>query len=127
MIDWRRYPNFSEREFRCSATGQCDMQAEFLDVLQAIRTEYGRPMRISSGFRARSHPVERRKAATGAHPQGIAADILVSGAAALALMDIARKHGIRRIGLNQKGAVSGRFLHLDIGGPGLSSPAVWTY
>lgn len=125
VTDWSRYPNFSRAEFACSHTGKCEMRAEFMDVLQAIRTEYGKPMTISSGYRDRTHPAERKKVATGEHPQGLCADVAVQGADALRLIEIALRHGIMRIGVQQKGA--GRFVHLGLGGPGLPTPALWSY
>lgn len=54
VVDWSKYPNFSEAEFRCRHTGKCEMRPEFLAVLQAIRAEYGKPMIISSGYRDRT-------------------------------------------------------------------------
>lgn len=125
MIDWSQYPNFSEREFRCTHTGACAMRPELLDVLQRIRNEFGRPMPISSGYRDPSHPIEAAKTRPGSHAMGVAADIAVSGPDALRIVELAIKHGIRRIGVHQRG--TGRFIHLDIGGHGLPSPAIWTY
>jgi zinc D-Ala-D-Ala carboxypeptidase len=124
-IDWSLYPNFSESEFRCKHTGKCEMDPAFLATLQAIRTEFGKPLGVSSGYRDRSHPIEAKKSATGAHAMGIAVDFRVYGADALRLIEIALKHGIQRIGVNQKGGA--RFIHLDAGGPGLPSPAIWSY
>ena len=49
--DWDRYPNFSRDEFECSHTGECDMDAEFMDALQELRDQFG-PMRITSGYRS---------------------------------------------------------------------------
>lgn len=126
VLDWEPYaPYFSRAEFACRHTGKCGMQSEFLDVLLAIRKEYGRPMHISSGYRDRLHPVEAKKATTGEHPQGLCADVAIQGADALRLIEIALRHGIRRIGVQQKGA--GRFVHLGLGGPGLPTPAIWSY
>lgn len=125
MIDWSRYPNFSRAEFACSHTGRCEMRPEFLAVLQAIRSEYGQPLRISSGYRDRTHPIEARKAVPGEHTMGLCADVAIQGADALRLIEIALRHGIKRIGVQQKGA--GRFIHLGLGGPGLPSEAIWSY
>lgn len=126
VTDWARYPNFSEAEFRCRHTGRCEMQAEFMARLQAIRAEYGKPMPISSGYRHPSHPIEAGKGrADGEHTRGTCCDVAVSGADALRLIEIAIRHGINRVGVQQKGG--GRFLHLGIGGRGLPAPAVWSY
>ena len=45
MIDWQRYPNFSESEFRCRCGCEafvCDV--ELLEVLQSVRTAFGKPL-----------------------------------------------------------------------------------
>jgi uncharacterized protein YcbK (DUF882 family) len=92
-----------------------------------MRTAYGRPMIITSGYRHTSHPAERVKGRPGAHTFGCAADIAVSGADAYDLIRLAIGYGFTGIGVQQKGA--GRFIHLD----DLSSegtrprPAIWSY
>lgn len=126
VTDWSAYPNFSRIEFACRHTGGCRMRRDFMDVLQAIRAEFGRPLRITSGYRHPTHPVEARKGhTTGEHTQGACADIGIEGADAVRLLAIALRLGITRVGAQQRG--SGRFLHLGIGGPGLASPAIWSY
>lgn len=125
VTDWGKYPDFSEAEFRCRYTSRCEMQAQFMDVLQAIRTEYGKPMVITSGYRHPTHPVEANKLGTGEHTLGTCCDVAVAGADALRLVGIALRHGITRVGVNQKG--SGRFLHLGLGGGTLPNPAMWSY
>lgn len=123
MIDWKKYPNFSEAEFRCKHTGKCDMQAPFMGVLQAIRTEYGKPMKVTSGYRHPTHPVEAKKGhSNGEHTKGACADIACeNGADRFRLVQIALKHGITRIGIAKN------FLHLGIGGPGLPNNVIWDY
>jgi uncharacterized protein YcbK (DUF882 family) len=110
-MNWQNYPNFSPDEFRCKHTGRLNMDAGFMARLQALRTDYGRPMLISSGYRDPSHPVEARKSEPGAHSSGHACDVFVTGGDALELVALAVKHGFTGIGVNQKGA--GRFIHLD--------------
>lgn len=126
MIDWRNYKNFSKHEFDCQYTGENKMRPEFLELLQQIRTTYGKPMPISSGYRDFTHPIERAKEKFGTHTYGVAADIAVSGEDAMELFTIAFGYGIRRLGLCQKGST--RFLHIDIGDRELRfPPALWTY
>jgi uncharacterized protein YcbK (DUF882 family) len=123
---WDEYPNFAKHEFTCKHTGRNNMQHEFMEKLQALRTEYGKSMRITSGFRDSTHPVERTKSISGAHTSGLACDIACSGAEAHRLLELAFKHGFKRIGVNQKGGA--RFIHLDIVDDGrLPSPTVWSY
>lgn len=126
VVDWTPYePYFSKEEFTCSHTGDCFMQSHFMDTLLAIRKEYGKPMRITSGYRSRRHPDEANKNLPGEHTFGVCADIGVEGVDALRLLQVAFKHGISRVGVNQKGA--DRFLHLGLGAAGLPNPAIWSY
>lgn len=122
MMDWSKYePYFFKHEFRCSHTGKCDMRPEFMDKLLAMRIERDKPMVITSGYRHVTHPEEVGKSTTGAHPKGWAADIRVySGTDRMELIQLALKHGCRRIG------VANTFIHLDFD-PDLPQDVVWTY
>lgn len=126
--DWSKYANFSEEEFTCSHSGKCEMEEEFMDSLQALRTEYGKPIDVTSGFRDESHPEERDKDSIGTHPLGLAVDIRAEKGEAYELLRLAIKYGFTGIGLFQKG--THRLIHLDkatsaqIGKP---RPTVWTY
>jgi zinc D-Ala-D-Ala carboxypeptidase len=122
--DWTKYKNFTKQEFDCKHTGKNEMQVEFLEKLQKLRDVYARPMRISSGYRDRSHPVERNKIGLGPHAQGLACDVAVSGKDAYDLVALAMLHGFTGIGVNQKGG--SRFIHLDIVKSGLR-PTIWSY
>ena len=126
-MDWSKYPNFTEAEFNCRNTGKNEMRPEFMEKLQALRTEYGKPMTITSGYRHPSHPVERSTTASGEHTTGMACDVAVQGADAYRIIQLAIKHGFTRIGVQQKG--SGRFIHLGLSGVGsrFPSPTVWSY
>lgn len=120
---WGTYPNFKKSEFDCRHTGRNEMRHEFMVVLQAIRTEFGRPMRVTSGFRHHTHPVEARKThSNGEHTQGMCADIACdNGADRFRLVELALKHGITRIGIHRT------FLHLGLGGRGLPNNVIWDY
>jgi zinc D-Ala-D-Ala carboxypeptidase len=121
-MDWAAFKHFSPSEFACKCgCGRADMRPGFMGRLQALRLAYGKPMIVTSGFRCPNHPVEKAKAAPGAHAQGIAADIGVSGADALLLLRLALEANFQGIGVQQKG--SGRFIHLDT----REQPAIWSY
>ena len=124
MIDWSSYQNFSAKEFDCTHCGKNEMQADFMLKLQALRSVYGKPMRITSGYRCPEHPIEAKKAQPGAHASGCACDIGVEGQDAHRLLKLAFAAGFTGVGVQQKG--SGRFIHLDTleGGP---RPNVWSY
>lgn len=123
MIDWSKYPSFKAEEFQCKHTGFHGMNERFISVLQDIRTEYGRPMRITSGYRHPTHPVEARKQRSdGEHTRGLCADIACTNSAdRYDLVRIALKHGITRIGIAKT------FVHLGLGGPGLPPNVIWEY
>jgi zinc D-Ala-D-Ala carboxypeptidase len=122
-MNWREYPNFSAREFRCSFTGKLEMKPDFMALLQRLRTEYGKPMVISSGYRHPTHPIEAAKAAPGAHSSGQAADVQVAiGEPTYELVRLALALGFTGIGISQK-AGRPRFVHLDT----LPRKAIWSY
>jgi zinc D-Ala-D-Ala carboxypeptidase len=123
-MDWGLYPNFSAKEFDCSHCGKNEMKPEFMGKLQAFRMQYGKPMRITSGYRCPEHPLEAKKSKPGAHASGLACDVGVDGQEAYDILKLAFQLGFKGIGVNQKG--TGRFIHLDM----LEEPPrpnVWSY
>ena len=66
MIDWTRYPNFSERELACKGTGMFNMSERFLGELQNLRTRFGRPMEPTSACRSKEHNEN-----VGGHPRSL--------------------------------------------------------
>jgi len=123
-VNWSDYPNFSAKEFNCSHCGKNEMKPEFMQKLQQLRTTYGKPMRITSGYRCPQHPIEAAKSAPGAHSSGCAADVGVQGSEAHQVLSLAMQIGFTGIGVQQKG--TGRFLHLDTL-QGSTRPTVWSY
>jgi uncharacterized protein YcbK (DUF882 family) len=119
---WDEYPNFSKAEFDCKSTGRNSMNHEFMVVLQAIRMEYG-SMKITSGYRHHTHPVEVKKGhRNGEHTKGMCCDVACNnGADRYRLITTALKHGINRIGIAKT------FVHLGIGAPGLPPNVIWEY
>ena len=117
---------FSARELRCKHTGKDGFDADFLELLTKIRIECDFPFAISSAYRDKSHPAEQGKSGMGSHSMGKAVDVLCRGEKALKLIEVAQKHGIKRIGVQQRGL--SRFIHIDScteadGKP----PAIWSY
>ena len=130
-----RWQNFSRDEMACKHCGICDLQPAFMDLLQALRTAWGGPLRVTSGYRCPQHPVEAAKEAPGAHTLGCAADIGVSGQRALRLLSVALKGfddqdwDFQAVGVQQKGPWAKRFLHLDTApdSPGRPRPHLYSY
>lgn len=123
-MNWSDYPNFSAKEFACSHCGENEMKPDFMAKLQRLRTAYGKPMKITSGYRCAKHPIEAAKSSPGAHASGCAADMGIQGAEAHKLLSLALQEGFTGIGVQQKG--TGRFLHLDTL-QGSTRPTVWSY
>lgn len=122
-INWNDYDNFSKAEFDCKHTGENGMRPAFMDRLQALRYEWGKPMVITSGYRAASHPIEARKARPGPHSTGRACDVaIVPGQDAYQFVRLAYRFGFSGIGVSQK-AGGARFIHLDM----LEREAIWSY
>lgn len=105
------------------------MVPSFMDRLQALRDEFGKPMHVSSGYRSAIHSAEKDKKRFGTHTLGCAVDIAVSGADALQLIGLAQKHGFTGIGVNQKGPHKNRFIHLDDAAAQQwrPRPHIWSY
>lgn len=102
------------------------MHPDFMARLQRLRTAYGKPMKITSGYRDPTHPIEAKKAVPGAHASGRACDVAIRGAEAVELLKLALEHGFTGIGVQQKG--EGRFLHLDdIEDGSQPRPMLWSY
>jgi zinc D-Ala-D-Ala carboxypeptidase len=118
MIDWSKYPNFSEDEFRCKGNNCCghaaDMDPDFIYTLQSLRNAYGKAIIITSGYRCPDHNAAVSDSGrSGPHTTGKAADILVSGRDAYDLLKLAVLHPFTGYGIHQKGVHTGRFIHLD--------------
>jgi uncharacterized protein YcbK (DUF882 family) len=99
--DWASYPNFSETEFRCPCGGgRAEMDGGLLARLQGLRHAYGRPMRVTSGYRCAAYNCTVSTTGPhGPHTTGRAVDISVAGADAVCLIEFALRHGFTGFGL----------------------------
>jgi zinc D-Ala-D-Ala carboxypeptidase len=110
---------FSRDEFKCSETGNNEIQDEFIHALDQLRESCGFPFAITSGYRDPSHSVEAKKEKAGQHTLGIAADIAVSGGSQrFIIVSKAMELGFSGIG------VARTFVHVDIR---TSQPVLWCY
>ena len=117
---------FSREELKCQHSGEDGMDVEFMQLIDKMRGELGFPFPVNSAYRSPLHPIEVRKEKPGAHATGKAIDIGVSGERAIKLIECALANGITRIGIQQKGPIDGRFIHLDVC-TNYTSPAIWSY
>lgn len=120
---------FQIEELKCKCG--CDkwlMDSAFMAKVVSLRRELGFPFVVTSAYRC---PAHNQKVSTtgpnGPHTTGHAIDINVHHAQAIAFLRAALDHGFTGIGLNQKGPVTGRFIHLDDLGPPHPRPNCWTY
>lgn len=120
LSDWR-WPNFSLSELACRCSGRfCEgtywHDPDFLDALQALRTEIGKPLIITSG-----HRCPQWNAAIGGAPlsrhKRMAVDISLVGHDRFMLRDLGTKYGFTGQGLART------FIHLDR----RKRPATWYY
>lgn len=112
--------NFSTKEFISPDTGVCRMQPEFIERLQRCRDEYGKPMRVVSGFRSIEYNKKIGGAPNSAHCRGYAADIsCTSSSNRMQMMRIFLKH-FPRIG------IANLYLHIDCD-PSLPQDVMWHY
>ncbi|MAN61074.1 MAG: peptidase M15A [Parvibaculum sp.] len=127
VIDWNKYPNFSEKEFACQHCGEHGIDERIVDVVQRIREEADFPFIITSGYRCVEHPIEKKKKNPGVHTSGLAVDIGASHEKAYIILKLAMQRNLPGIGINQKG--NGRFIHLDISEPEENRPRphLWSY
>jgi uncharacterized protein YcbK (DUF882 family) len=117
---------FSDDELKCKHCGGLVFDEAFRELLDDIRVACGFPLPVSSGYRCPDHPIEIAKDEPGAHSSGKAVDIKISGEKSLKLVEVALKHGVKRIGVNQKGDWRQRFIHLD-NELDLPNPTIWSY
>ena len=99
----------------------CNMSQEILSMLDAARKIYGKPMRITSGFRTKTHNKKVGGVESSSHLKGLAVDIACSESRnrfdmIRALLEV----GFKRLG------VAGTFIHVDID-KDKSQNVIWTY
>lgn len=116
----KRSKYFLEEEMKCQHCGASNWNQAYMDWLDVVRHECGFPFVITSGYRCPDHPIEKKKSKPGAHTTGKAVDILSKGVEAIKIIEMASKHGCKRIGVSQNS-----FIHLDR--DSTKPDALWTY
>jgi len=87
-----------------------NMNKQFVQKLDKIRSDVGFPLKINSGFRTEAYNASLKKSVpNSAHLKGLAADIATpSGKGQKEIIVAALKQGINRIGIGKN------FVHLDV-------------
>jgi zinc D-Ala-D-Ala carboxypeptidase len=124
-----RHNEFDQRGL--PGSGEQHMDADFLTLLDELRHRCGFPFHITSGYRSPEYNAQVSSTGeNGPHTTGKAADVKVLGAQAHTVLKHAAELGFTGIGVAQKGAHGGRFIHLDTiqsGEGGAPRPWVWSY
>ena len=100
--------NTEDDNLACQHCGEEGVQMFALNRLQKVRTEYGKPMIVTSAYRCANHPIEAAKEKPGTHNKGVAFDIAISSVEDRArLIKLAMQQGAMGIGIAKD------FVHLD--------------
>ena len=121
--------HFSTKELQCSCgCGTCNMDKDFLGLLDEIREEAGKPVHLSSAYRCGEYNKKvSNTGLCGPHTTGLAVDIRCSGKDAHDILTLALELGVHGVGISQKGAHSTRFIHIDMLPYGNLRPWIWSY
>ena len=86
LFGFGKAPHFNITEFKCKCGGKyCTgypavIDFRLLEGLEKIRNEYGKPVKIKSGFRCKSwNSLQKGSSPTSRHCEGKAADIHIDG------------------------------------------------
>ena len=105
-------PHFKVREFACrDGSDPVFVAPRLVEVLEAVRTHFGAPITVTSGYRTVSYNrTVSGSSAASQHCNGLAADIQVAGVSPAAVADYAGQllPGTGGIGLY------GSFVHIDV-------------
>ncbi len=82
---WNGSSHFSKAEFKCQCGGRycngypANVSSKLIDILEALRSYYGKPITITSGLRCARHNANVGGVSNSAHKYGRAADIYIPG------------------------------------------------
>jgi hypothetical protein len=103
--------HFSKHELACKHCGECFVEQDLLDALEAFRSVVGAPVHIHSGYRCAQHNAEIGGAKGSLHVAGRAADVSVVGKTARQLKAIAETvPRIKGFGIDDHK----NYLHIDV-------------
>lgn len=114
---------FKDAEFkRCTPSCSiADMDAAFLNTLDAIRETAGIPLVISCAYRSKAYDKAKGRSGDSAHTRGKAVDVVAnSSQTRMKLVAAALACGVRRIG------IGANFVHIDTDGS-LPQDVLWHY
>ena len=92
--EWH-WPNFSPGEMACPHCGELALVPSFMNWLQSVRWEYGKPISVASAYRCPIHNEAVGGGKDSSHTRGLALDPLrpASGVDLAKLEDAFNRHG----------------------------------
>lgn len=129
QAQWR-WPHVDPlKEWADHVSGRILVEPSFLDRFETLRELYGKPLPILSGYRTPEHNQQvSTTGENGPHTHARACDVRVHGADALRVIELALVCGFTGIGVQQKGPMASRYLHLDdLMAPDFPRPGIWSY
>ena len=103
--------NFKVKEFACKdGSDPIFISMELVEVLQKIRTHFGKPVTINSAYRTPTHNKKEGGATYSQHLYGTGADIVVSG---VQPKEVAKYAETLLVGKGGIGIYAG-FTHVDV-------------
>jgi len=128
MISTKNFNPKTDPKLLCTCGhAKCDKRSvnQFtLDMLQAVRNDYGKAMIITSGGRCENHPNEVTKSKAGDHQRQYAVDVFYDNELDRnKLMTLAGRHGATRVA----GSERLKFVHLAWTPTSDKSVPTWSY
>ena len=112
------YEEFDSPDIQGSGQNMCDTLIQMLDE---VREEYGKPIRITSGYRTEAWNEKVNGVSDSAHLKGFAADLAVKNSRErFELLFLLIKYNFNRIG------IANTFIHVDID-DSKDPDVVWIY
>ena len=116
------YANFQPSELASPDTGQTLMDRAFMDRLQHLRSDWGKPIFVTSGYRTAAHNKAVGGSERSAHLIGRAVDIVMTPDAMPDFIVAARENGFTGFGVGKS------WLHIDdLDGSDRVRPGMWVY
>jgi len=101
--------DFSKKEFECKCgCGKVFVDINLIQALQTVRSQYGKQIKITSGYRCKKHNITEGGKPNSAHLKGMAADILADNSKDRYALIRLLMNRFSRIGIGH------RFIHVDI-------------
>lgn len=115
-----KYFSLDEFDSPDEAGSGAKMSRGFLLILDKIREDYGKPLRVNSGYRSKAHNLKVGGRVGSSHLKGLAVDFHCNNSAdRTLLLNAIYKNGIVRVGIGNT------FIHIDI--DNIKPAACWLY